>query len=113
LVLARTQGVPLKESDRLMLNAIAAGYAPFLSLSDAGIATTFGSARQLLTGLALEAIALIGGESSSRLRQCEAEICAVQFLDQSRTGDRRWCSMANCGNRAKVRSFRQRSRGKT
>jgi predicted RNA-binding Zn ribbon-like protein len=69
----------------------------------------FGSVRQLLTGLALEAVVLIGGENRSRLRQCEAESCAILFLDESRTGERRWCSMANCGNRAKVRSFRERS----
>ena len=112
LVLARTQGEPLQERDRLTLNAIASGHAPFVCLSDAGVATTFGSVRQLLTGLALEAIALIGTESRSRLRQCEAENCAVLFLDESRKGERRWCSMASCGNRAKVRSFRQRSRVK-
>jgi predicted RNA-binding Zn ribbon-like protein len=110
LVLARVQGVSLNKSDRLMLNAIAAGHAPYLVLTDDGVATTFGSVRQLLTGLALEAVALIGSEKSSRLRQCEAESCAVLFLDESRTGERRWCSMANCGNRAKVRSYRQRSR---
>ena len=109
-VLARVQGVPLNTSDRLTLNAIAAGHAPFVSLTEDGVATTFGSVRQLLTGLALEAIALIGGEKGSRLRRCEAESCAVLFLDESRTGERRWCSMANCGNRAKVRSYRQRSR---
>ena len=112
LVLARTQGAPLKKSDRLTLYAIASGHAPFVSLSDAGVATTFGSVRQLLTGLALEAIALIGSEKGSRLRQCEADSCAVLFLDESRKGERRWCSMASCGNRAKVRSFRQRSRVK-
>jgi predicted RNA-binding Zn ribbon-like protein len=112
LVMARMQGVPLNEADRRTLNAIAAGHPPFVALTEEGIATTFGSVRQLLTGLALEAISLIGGEQSSRLRQCEAEICAVLFLDESRTGERRWCSMANCGNRAKVRSFRQRSRDK-
>jgi predicted RNA-binding Zn ribbon-like protein len=111
LVLARVRGLPLNSGDRLTLNAIAAGHAPFVSLTEAGIATTFGSVRQLLTGLALEAISLIGTERSSRLRQCESESCAVLFLDESRAGDRRWCSMASCGNRAKVRSYRQRSRG--
>jgi predicted RNA-binding Zn ribbon-like protein len=95
-----------------MLNAIAAGHGPFISLSDDGVATTFGSVRQLLTGLALEALVLIGGENSSRLRQCESESCAILFLDESRTGERRWCAMASCGNRAKVRSFRERSQVK-
>lgn len=112
LVLARKQGIPLNMGDRLTLNALAAGHPPFVALNDDGVATTFGSVRQLLTGLALEAIALIGTEKSSRLRQCEAESCAVLFLDESRKGERRWCSMASCGNRAKVRSFRQRTQAK-
>jgi len=112
LVAARVRGASLPKSDRLMLNAIAAGHGPFMSLSDDGVATTFGSVRQLLTGLALEAVVLIGGENSDRLRQCEAESCAILFLDESRTGERRWCSMASCGNRAKVKSFRERSQVK-
>nr|WP_312856528.1 CGNR zinc finger domain-containing protein [Phytoactinopolyspora halotolerans] len=34
-----------------------------------------------------------------------------QFLvDTSRPGKRRWCSMQRCGNLAKVRGHRQRSR---
>lgn len=110
LVMARVRGAPLNAGDRLMLNAMAAGHPPFVCLADDGVATTLGSVRQFLTGLALEAIALIGGEQCSLLRQCEAGNCAVVFLDESRTGERRWCSMAKCGNRAKVRSFRQRSR---
>jgi predicted RNA-binding Zn ribbon-like protein len=113
LVLARVRGLPLNRGHRLTINAIAAGIAPFLSLTDEGVATTFGTVRQLLTGLALETIALVGSEEGSRLRQCEAESCAVLFLDESRTGERRWCSMASCGNRAKVKSYRQRSRSKS
>jgi len=112
LVAARVRGLKLPKSERLTLNAIAAGQGPFISLSNDGVATTFGSVRQLLTGLALEALLLIGGENSSRLRQCEGESCAILFLDESRTGERRWCSMASCGNRAKVRSFRERSQVK-
>ncbi|WP_189611642.1 CGNR zinc finger domain-containing protein [Saccharospirillum salsuginis] len=30
------------------------------------------------------------------------------FLDLSKNRSRDWCSMANCGNAAKVRRFRQR-----
>jgi predicted RNA-binding Zn ribbon-like protein len=31
-------------------------------------------------------------------------------VDTSRSGERRWCSMAGCGNKAKVAEFRQRQR---
>jgi predicted RNA-binding Zn ribbon-like protein len=34
----------------------------------------------------------------------------VLFVDTSRKGDRRWCSMSACGNKAKVAGFRKRER---
>jgi predicted RNA-binding Zn ribbon-like protein len=39
-----------------------------------------------------------------RVRQCEDQRgCGWLFLDESRAGTRRWCSMGSCGNRAKAR----------
>jgi predicted RNA-binding Zn ribbon-like protein len=38
-----------------------------------------------------------------RIRQCANGACLWLFLDASRTGTRRWCDMASCGNRAKAR----------
>jgi predicted RNA-binding Zn ribbon-like protein len=32
------------------------------------------------------------------------------FIDHSRPGRRRWCSMERCGNRAKTARYRQRRR---
>lgn len=46
-----------------------------------------------------------------RVRQCPGDNCGWLFLDTSRGGRRRWCDMADCGNLAKVRRHRQRSRG--
>lgn len=40
-----------------------------------------------------------------RIRQCDDVYCGWLFVDRSRAGRRRWCSMADCGNRAKVRRF--------
>jgi predicted RNA-binding Zn ribbon-like protein len=37
-----------------------------------------------------------------RIRQGDDETCVLWFLDTSKNGRRRWCSMARCGNRAKV-----------
>lgn len=45
----------------------------------------------------------------ARLRTCAAEECGAVFLDQSRPGTRRWCSMDVCGNRAKKSAFRART----
>lgn len=42
------------------------------------------------------------GTSPDRIRRCAHETCVLHFLDTSRNGTRRWCSMASCGNRAKA-----------
>jgi predicted RNA-binding Zn ribbon-like protein len=44
------------------------------------------------------------------LRLCAADTCAWLFLDTSRNGSRRWCSMRTCGNRAKARRHHARVR---
>ena len=44
----------------------------------------------------------------SRIRKCESKDCTLWFLDKTKGGTRRWCSMAICGNRAKARAHRAR-----
>lgn len=46
-----------------------------------------------------------------RLRRCEGQGCTLWFLDRTKGGHRRWCSMALCGNRAKASAHRRRLRG--
>jgi predicted RNA-binding Zn ribbon-like protein len=46
-----------------------------------------------------------------RVRECGSATCEWLFVDRSRNHSRRWCDMNDCGNRAKVRRFRQRQRG--
>lgn len=74
----------------------------------AGQARLRGDASSLLGFVAREAVFLLGGEMADRIRQCEGDGCAILFLDTSRSGDRRWCSMQACGNKHKVAAFRQR-----
>jgi predicted RNA-binding Zn ribbon-like protein len=64
---------------------------------------------QVLSTLARDAVALFAAEGAGRIRRCDAENCDIVFHDESRTGTRRWCSMQRCGNRAKVRAFRERA----
>ena len=45
-----------------------------------------------------------------RLRACASETCQWIFYDDSRTGRRRWCDMASCGNRAKAARHRARAK---
>jgi predicted RNA-binding Zn ribbon-like protein len=60
--------------------------------------------------LALDATGLLLSDDCRRIRQCEDELCGWLFLDRSRGGRRRWCSMADCGNRAKARRHYSRQR---
>jgi predicted RNA-binding Zn ribbon-like protein len=53
---------------------------------------------------------LLTSDELGRVRECAADNCAWLFLDRSKNRSRRWCDMAVCGNRDKVRRFRQRSR---
>jgi hypothetical protein len=61
-----------------------------------------------LHNLALLAGDLLTGPSRAHVRRCPGESCGWLFLDAR--GRRRWCSMATCGNRAKVRAHAARVR---
>jgi predicted RNA-binding Zn ribbon-like protein len=51
---------------------------------------------------------LLGSGAHARVRRCADESCGRLFIDESRNHTRRWCEMSSCGNKAKVRRFRQR-----
>jgi predicted RNA-binding Zn ribbon-like protein len=58
--------------------------------------------RLLLWPVALSAIELFtSSEEWKKVKECPG--CSLLFLDKSKTGNRRWCSMDECGSRAKMR----------
>ena len=61
-----------------------------------------------LATIARDAIDLLAGPSKSRIKACAQGDCGMLFLDASRSGRRRWCSMDRCGSRAKGSAFRNR-----
>jgi len=61
----------------------------------------------ILAPITREAIDLLTGDLIQRVRVCGDESCAWLFVDTTRSGTRRWCDMKICGNRNKVRRFRQ------
>ncbi|MER7212105.1 CGNR zinc finger domain-containing protein [Streptosporangium sp. NPDC000239] len=65
-------------------------------------------ASQALSTMAREMIELLSGPLAERFRECASETCPLVFVDSSRPGARRWCSMERCGNRHKVRALRAR-----
>ena len=65
-------------------------------------------ATQALSTMAREMIELLSGSFSGRIRECASGDCPLVFVDMSRPGARRWCSMERCGNRHKLRALRAR-----
>jgi predicted RNA-binding Zn ribbon-like protein len=65
----------------------------------------------LLAPVAVAAARLAVEADAARLRPCAARDCTRWFLDTSKGGRRRWCSMTTCGNRAKAARFRRRHGG--
>lgn len=62
----------------------------------------------LLYPILTAATDLLTSDSLGMVRQCEDAGCGWLFLDRSNARKRRWCSMADCGNRNKARNFYRR-----
>ena len=62
-----------------------------------------------LASLLAAVAAAIGDGSWQRVKACRAENCRWAFYDRSRNRSGVWCDMAVCGNREKVRAYRERS----
>jgi predicted RNA-binding Zn ribbon-like protein len=63
---------------------------------------------RVLWEIARTASRLLTSPRLSRVRACAAESCGWWFLDDSKNASRRWCDMKICGNREKIRRFRDR-----
>jgi predicted RNA-binding Zn ribbon-like protein len=66
-------------------------------------------ARLPLKRVALDALELLGEQSSQRLRRCaNTSTCGWLYLDTSKNQRRRWCAMETCGIANKMRRYRRR-----
>ncbi len=54
---------------------------------------------------------LLTSDRLPQVKVCEGDDCGWMFLDTSRNQARRWCSMADCGNRAKANRYYKRHKG--
>jgi predicted RNA-binding Zn ribbon-like protein len=65
---------------------------------------------QMLWPIARSAVDLLAdARALQRVRECDGHNCGWLFLDTSKAGRRRWCSMDICGNRAKSQRYRRRA----
>ncbi|MGZ4616575.1 MAG: CGNR zinc finger domain-containing protein [Actinomycetes bacterium] len=95
------------------LNAALAQAASSRRISSAGAGAVRWSdgeddLRQPLVALTWQAHRLLSDDLASRVRACPGEGCGWLFVDPR--GQRRWCVMSLCGNRAKARRHAARAR---
>jgi predicted RNA-binding Zn ribbon-like protein len=93
---------------RALVNRWAMEPQPAPQLGARGLSWHGRGAHASLAAVARDGVELLGGPLAARLRKCAREGCSILFVDRSRTGRRRWCSMSACGNKAKVDAFRKR-----
>ncbi|MEV3853187.1 ABATE domain-containing protein [Streptomyces sp. NPDC050095] len=110
LAAARSEGgvAGCRANTRSLLNRAAAGPTPVPSLHEDGVvrydaADPVGA---VLADIARDALDLATSSALERVRACAGPRCAAWFLDTSRPGKRRWCSMETCGNRSKKSTYR-------
>jgi predicted RNA-binding Zn ribbon-like protein len=68
---------------------------------------------QPVWAIAVAAADLLADSDRGPIRMCglsEDDECTWIFLDETKNRSRRWCSMKDCGNRAKARRHYQRAR---
>ncbi|MFD6219785.1 CGNR zinc finger domain-containing protein [Nocardia asteroides] len=101
-------GEPLDPADIAVVNA-AATEPPLIPQLGADGTRDYPAptARAALSTLARDAVDLFASPLAARIRVCASETCGLLFVDASRPGRRRWCSMDRCGNLSKVRKYRE------
>lgn len=113
LVEAASAGGSAPAEDIDVVNLFAA--TPDIPPSLAGGSRQAGRSRahvgQALSAITRASIELFTAGNADRIRECAADDCPLIFFDESRSNNRRWCSMQRCGNRAKVRAHRERGVG--
>ena len=109
LFLSRIEGRAMAATDLGVLNDMLTGLPPRLALASCaeGIGwraeSHLSKALEIMALIAWSAADLLSGPRIDRVKQCEdSRGCAWLFLDESRGSTRRWCSMGDCGNRAKA-----------
>lgn len=93
---------------RAELDRLAADLPVHLVFTEGAVEPEASGVRAALTRVLASAHALVREGAWERLKICPDDTCGWAFYDESRNRSRRWCSMDVCGNRQKVRAFRDR-----
>ncbi|POX63418.1 hypothetical protein C3492_12265 [Streptomyces sp. Ru62] len=109
--LGGTGPVQVPAEVRARLNAWASAPTPVPRLDAAGRLSRQADdvVAAVLSLVARDALDLVTSPAMGRVRRCGGPRCGALFLDNSRPGSRRWCSMGACGNQEKKRARRERT----
>ncbi|KUZ09284.1 hypothetical protein WL88_21525 [Burkholderia diffusa] len=97
-----------RADDLALLGGFLAEAAPRVALAriDGRYAWRIGGADAtlpaLLSPVLWSATDLLGSARLAKVKRCANDACQWLFIDDSKNGSRRWCSMSSCGNRAKA-----------
>lgn len=100
--------VPTREASLVNEWARRPTFAPQIGASFAPATAGADLVSAALAQIARETVELVTGSDLARVRKCAG--CSLLFVDRSRPGRRRWCSMDRCGNREKMARYRQKPR---
>lgn len=112
LVIHRMRGLAWPEDDLRLVNEETGATPVRMSLTPAGVARV-GDAAAIASDVARSAVRLLGDIGELRVRECGREECTRIFIDRSRSGNRHWCGMEECGNRVKAANYRTRKKSRT
>ncbi|MFE7532488.1 CGNR zinc finger domain-containing protein [Kitasatospora sp. NPDC057542] len=109
--LALADGVPPAPEDVALVNGAAAEptSVPVLSADATSVRWHGDGVAAVLSMVARDLIELCRSEHRTRVRICGNPACGTPFVDTSRAGARRWCSMKTCGALVKKRAYRARA----
>ncbi len=111
IFLERSEGRRPRSADLDALNAALGRALPHRRVADEDGRIVLGWEEAAELGAPLwpvvdAAVSLLTSGEATRVRVCgmyDEEECSWLFLDRTKGGTRRWCSMKDCGNRAKAR----------
>jgi predicted RNA-binding Zn ribbon-like protein len=113
-VLSLESGANVHRTTIDMLNMLLAAHPMIATVRhtenglEMGLSFKASKPEDLFAPLAQAFAKLLTEADRSRLRKCGQ--CVLHFLDTSKKGTRRWCSMQLCGNRLKVAAYARRKR---
>ena len=109
-------GEPIAERDFVTLKTAIAATPARTDLSRSGgryawrIDDPRPSVPHLLAPVLWSAGDLLLNAERRRIRRCANDACLWLFVDESKSGTRRWCDMTACGNRAKAQRHYAKTR---